>query len=89
MISVTKLFADDTSLLSVIENEIVDAEKLNRDLGKIRIWTWQWKMQFNAHKTEKVLFSTKRTRAVHPPLTLGNDEIKLKNEHKHLGMILD
>ena len=46
-------------------------------------------MQFNADKIEEVIFSTKRTRVVHPPLTLGNDEIKLKNEHKHLGMILD
>ena len=84
-----KLFANDTSLFSVIESEIVDAEKLNRDLEKIRIWAWQWKMQFNADKAEEVIFSTKRTRVVHPPLTLGNDEIKLKNEHKHLGMILD
>ena len=46
-------------------------------------------MQFNADKTEEVIFSTKRARIVHPPLTLGNDEIKRENEHKHLGMILD
>ena len=65
------------------------AEELNRDLEKMRIWAWQWKMQFNADKTEEVIFSTKRARIVHPPLTLGNDEIKRENEHKHLGMILD
>ena len=84
-----KLFADDTSLFPVIENEIIGAEELNRDLEKIRIWAWQWKMQFNAEKTEEVIFSTKRARIVHPPLTLGNDEIKRESEHKHLGMILD
>ena len=46
-------------------------------------------MQFNADKTEEVIFSTKRARIAHPPLTLGTDEIKRENEHKHLGMILD
>ena len=42
-----KLFADDTSLLSVVENEVVSAVKLNRDLETVRLWAWQWKMEFN------------------------------------------
>ena len=36
-----RLFADDTSLFSVIENEIIGAEELNRDLEKVRLWAWQ------------------------------------------------
>ena len=39
-----KLFADDTSLFSVVEDEAVSAVKLNRDLEAIRLWVWQWKM---------------------------------------------
>ena len=33
-----RLFADDTSLFSVIENETIGAEELNRDLEKVRLW---------------------------------------------------
>ncbi len=46
-------------------------------------------MQFNTDKTEEVVFSTKLARIFHPPLVLGNDQIKKEDEHKHLGMILD
>ena len=46
-------------------------------------------MHFNSDKTEEVIFSTKRVKPWHPPLTLGNDVVMRKAEHKHLGMILD
>ena len=36
-----KLLTDDTPLFSVIENELVGADELNRDLEKIRLWVWQ------------------------------------------------
>ena len=84
-----RLFADDTSLFSVVENEITGADELNRDLEKVRLWAWQWKMQFNTDKTEEVIFSTKLAKIAHPPLMLGTDVVKRVNEHKHLGMIFD
>ena len=84
-----KMFADDTSLYSVVVDERKTAEDLNRDLETVRLWAWQWKMHFNAEKTEEVIFSAKKTKPLHPPLTLGNDEVTRKAEHKHLGMILD
>ena len=65
------------------------SDELNRDLEKARLWAWQWKMQFNADKTEEVIFSTKRLKPPHPPLHLGNEEVTKLTEHKHLGMILD
>ena len=83
------LYADETSLFSVVDDENVTAQVLNRDLEKINLWTWQWKMQFNANKTEEVTLSCKRQKANHPNLRLGNDAIASKNEHKHLGLILD
>ncbi len=46
-------------------------------------------MHFNADKTEEVIFSTKRSKPLYPSLTLGNDVVIRKIEHKHLGMILD
>ena len=84
-----KLFADDTSLFSVVENEVDSAVKLNRDLETVRLWAWQWKMEFNVEKTEEVIFSTKRTKPFHPLLSMDNIEISRVNEHKHLGMTLD
>ena len=84
-----KLFADDTSLFSVVESSIRSANDLNSDLEKVRLWAWQWKMKFNTDKTEEVIFSSKRTRLQHPVLMLGPDEVTNKSEHKHLGMILD
>ena len=84
-----KLFADDTSLFTLVDNEIVSAQQLNRDLGKVLLWSWQLKMQFNAEKTEEIFFSVKRLPLVHPPLRLGTEEITRKTEHKHLGIILD
>ena len=84
-----KLFADDTSLFSVVKDEYVTSLALNLDLEKIRIWAWQWKMLFNADKTEEIIFSWKRAKSSHPVLKLGNDEIKTSSEHKHLGIILD
>ena len=42
-----KLFADDTSLFSVVFDPISSANILNRDLAKISNWAYQWKMSFN------------------------------------------
>ena len=39
-------------------------------------------MQFNAEKTEEVIFSTKRLRPQHPSLKLGNDEIAIVPEQR-------
>ncbi len=83
-----KLFADDTSLFSVVRNDR-SSEELNMDLERLRLWSWQWKMHFNAEKTEEVIFSTKRNVPFHDVLKLGNEEIDRKTEQKHIGMILD
>ena len=84
-----KLFADDTSLFTTVQDENVAALDLNRDLEKFNLWAWQWKMQFNADKTEEVIFSCKRNNPIHPGLKLGEEVIASKLEHKHLGVILD
>ena len=40
-----KLYADDTSLFSVVDDENVTTGVLNRVLETIDLWAWQWKMQ--------------------------------------------
>ena len=84
-----KLFADDTSLFSVIQTENETTQALNSDLEKICTWAWQWEMKCNADKSEEVLFSCKRNKPTHPTPKLGSSDIIAKIEHKHLGMILD
>ena len=46
-------------------------------------------MQYNSDKTEEVIFPVKRYKTEHPSLNLGLDEVARKDEHKHLGLILD
>ena len=67
-----KLFADDTSLFSVIHDIQTSANNL-KDLERISNWTAEWKMNLNPDTTkqaQKVIFSHKVKKAVHPPLHL-------------------
>ena len=84
-----KLFADDTSLFSAGYDESKPAAELDRDLERVRLWAWQWKMKFNTEKTEEVIFSAKRVKPIHLPLSFGDDDEVRKSEHKHLPMILN
>ena len=42
-----KLFADDTSLFSVVNDMNTSSSDLNEDLEKIGNWAFKWKMNFN------------------------------------------
>ena len=48
-----KLFADDTSLFSVIHDIQTSANNLNKDLERISNWATQWKMNFNPDTTKQ------------------------------------
>ena len=87
-----KLFADDTSLFSVVHNITDSANLLNSDLSKINEWALQWKMSFNPDpikQAQEVIFSRKTSKRNHPGLTFNNNIVNLTTKHKHLGMIFD
>ena len=87
-----KLFANDTSLFTVVYDVDVAADKLNRDLEVISNWAHQWKMQFNPDKNKQaiqVIFSQKKDAVIHPAVLFNGSEVAVKMEHKHLGMIFD
>ena len=84
-----KLFADDTSIFSVVKDKDEAAASLNQDLERVSLWAWQWKMQFNCDKAEEVIFSVKRSKIEHPTINLGINDVTRNDEHKHLGLILD
>ena len=65
LISNAKLFADDTSLFSVVHDVNTSAKELNDDLKKVNDWAFQWKMSFNPDPSKQhpeVIFSRKSKR---------------------------
>ena len=87
-----KLFADSTSLFSVIHNTNSTANDLNSDLMKISNWAFQWKMEFNPDpkkQAQELIFSRKTNKIDHPQLYFDQNLVKSSSTHKHLGIILD
>ena len=69
----TKLFADDTSLFSVVHNRHSSVAELNSDLAKISHWAQQWKMSFNQDpnkQAQEVIYSKKINKDSHSPFEL-------------------
>ena len=92
LVSNPKLFADDTSLFSVVQDITLSAKNLNDDLKKINKWVFQWKMSFNPDpnkQAQEVIFSRKLNKPNHPSLNFNNMVVIQSTTHKHLGMILD
>ena len=87
-----KLFAEDTSLFSVVHNITGSAILLNSDLFKINEWALQWKMSFNPDsikQAQEIMFSRKTSKRNHPGLMFNNNIVNLTTNHKHLGMLFD
>ena len=67
----TKIFADDTSLFSVIHDSVIKISELKSDLARIKQWAFQWKMSFTPDlnkQAQEVIFSRKLKKVCHPPL---------------------
>ena len=47
IVSTVKLFADDTSISSAVNDANISEDELNKDLQKISEWVYKWKMSFN------------------------------------------
>ena len=57
-----KLFADDTSLFSVVHSANTTSKELNNDLVKISRWAYQFKLSFNpdpSNQAQEVIFRRK------------------------------
>ena len=87
-----KLFADDTSLFSVVENVNETTANLNKDLENINKWAQQWKMSFNPDPTkmaQEVLFSRTKPKVIHPSVIFNGKHVSRSESHKHLGLVFD
>ena len=77
-----KLFADDTSSFSVVENVNETTAEINKDLVNINKWAQQWKKSFNSDPTkmaQEVLFSRKKPKVIHPSLILMEKMLAVLN----------
>ena len=87
-----KLFADDTSLFSIVHNMNTPTTNLNNDLNKIKNWAVQWKINFNpdpSKQAQEVIFSRKLQKTNHNQVYFDHNSVKQILSQKHLGMYLD
>ena len=90
--SVTKCFADDTSIFSTVRELTTSDMDLNQDLSTIKNLVFQWKMTFNPDpkkQATEVIFSHKTKPVNHPPLYFNDSTVVTSPIQKHLGLILD
>ena len=52
LLTKVKLFTDDTSLFSIVNDANKYFENLSNDLCIISIWAYQWKMSFNQDRSK-------------------------------------
>ena len=87
-----KLFADDTSLFSVVHDSAASTALLNDDLLKIYRWAYQWKMIFNpdaSKQAQEIVFSRKANASNHATVCFNNVPVISDNIQKHLSLFLD
>ena len=87
-----RLFADDVSLFSVVDNINLSATNLNSDLSKINAWVNHWKMTFNPDpnkQAQEVIFSCKIKNILHPPLNFNNNSVQQVQFQQHLDVYLE
>ena len=87
-----KIFADDTSLFSLVIDQQVSCNQLNGDLIKISEWAHQWKMSFNPDPSKQaveVYFTVRLLPHNAPVISFNNTDITSSEYQKHLGIVLD
>ena len=87
-----KIFADDTSLFSKVNDKSNSNTQVNFDLLKISKWVFQWKMFFNPNPNKQaieVCFSNKNDKGSYPLLHFNNTNVLEVNSQKHLGLVLE
>ena len=87
-----KLFADDTSLFTIVKHRQESADVLNDDLSLISQWDFNCKMLINPDTNkpaQEVLFSRKKKTQNHPNISLNNIQVERVSHQKYLCIMLD
>ena len=87
-----KIFADETSLCTIVKDKNKSANVLNNNLLLILQEAFNWKMLFNpdpSKPSQELLFSRKTNVQNHLTINLNNVQVKRASYRKHLRLILD
>ena len=89
LFSLTRLFADDTSLSysSRYPNTIEDV--MNIDLETVSLWSKRWLVNFNPNKTKALIFSNHDLSSEDIQIKFQNQLLEFVSSHKHLGITFD
>ena len=82
-----KLYADDTSLFTIVRDKNESANILNIDLLSISKWAYNWKMLFNpdpSKPAQEVLFSRKKKVKIYPAISRNNIQVERASHQKQL-----
>ena len=85
VLSLTRLFADDSSLY--FSGSFLDDIEgiMNHDLRIVFSWASQWLVNFNPNKTEAIFFTLRNVDNL-PSLIFNNTLIQFVDHNKHLGV---
>ena len=92
LVSNNKLFADDTSIFSIVTDIKRSCDELNLDLSVIKDWAFQRQMRFNPDPNKQateVIFSRKKKLVLHPLLIFNGSPVESSPSQKHLVLILE
>ena len=86
-----KLFADDTSIFSIVNNKNDSIKELTHDFSLISKWAFTWKMVFNPDPTKHAqeVISRKKDTSAHPNIVFNDIPVERASHHKNLGIYLD
>ena len=90
--SIMKLFADDTSLFSVVQIKNNSASQLNNDLNQISDWAYTWKMYFGldpSKQAQETICSRKCAKEDLPPIYFNDIPVTQNTIQKYIGPYLD
>ena len=85
--SICKIFANDTSLSSKINDINTSNIDFSNDLVKISRWAYQWKMSFNPDIDKQV--AQRSEKPLPPPIFFNSNNVLTSPCQKRLGFVLD
>ena len=88
LISLTRLFADDTSLSYSSQSPYTIEDILNSDLELLSEWSKTWLIKFNPQKTKALIFSSNNLEE-DMDITFQSENVEIVSFHKHLGITFD
>jgi hypothetical protein len=89
LLSLTRLFADNTSLSYSSQIPYSIEDEMNSDFESISIWSKQWLVNFNPQKTKAIVFVFNINLPNDVDITFQDKLVECVTCHKHLGFIFD